>query len=520
MSTLRVDTLQTPDSLFQVDVKSLSTSSMLAEVATFADLAGLTPANQQWARTQNYLTTGDFGGADYRWNGSQWVLIPSIAGINVKQLGARGDGTDDTSALNAAFAYSGYCQLADGAYKITGPLYAQAQCKIFGNKWEKCRIQRSGVWDGHTLNIGDATTSSLEFEVTEVLFEQLHPGFSGGVDTPIVDRLTNGQAHIKVWGGTGGKIHKCWFQFGVYGVDIVGGNQITVEQCFFNGIYDGAVAGRQESIAGIRVNNSSLPGMGYATCHKLLNNNFSGYFSPDRTINNGANTYVSHQDCGYQYGILINGCEGIEIAGGYIGVNNSNSIKIASNSTLPLLQNVNIHDVFFDGCTLYSILITSEDGGIATIVDIHDNKFNGQLVTYGALQMSAYAGAQSSKLVTFKNNTGNGHNRCPIYNDGCGGFFPSDNKFIGYNARNGGGAAQTNAAFQAGLYSALPAGVVQADDNYFGGAVNDPTAQGFADFTVVFGAGMLYSTASNNRGLMRDGTLGRTSGVTQTYPTS
>jgi hypothetical protein len=329
-----------------------------------------------------------------------------------------------------------------------------------------------------------------------------------------VHRLTDGQAHLRIFGGHMGVVERCWFQHAPYGVVISGGAMIRLYQNYFSGSWDTRVVEMQETFASVRIMND--PVFGFATLIQLHDNYFSGYQSPGgRTITDGAISYVSHEDAGPAQAIYVDGVEGLEIKGGYIGVNNSYGIYVVPGTSDPsyrLTQNIDIQDVFFDGARLYSLYFGSVDGSGAAIVNISNNRFNGQRVTRGVLHVDAPSGVQCIKGLTFNNNISQGHNRAPLYLAGAAGARITNNVMASYNDRGGG----TTPEFAAGAFVGLYSREVHFANNLWGGGLNTWQGPNNCKWGVYFDGN--YGSASNERGIlgMTGGSV--VGGIPQTYP--
>lgn len=127
------------------DVATIQQLAAVAGVLAAADYpsraavaAAEITALQLYIRTAGYYAPGDGGHALYAKVGSEpshagkvqsadgawWVLVPDGRGINVRTVGAKGDGsTDDTAAINAAFgvamAFKKDLYLPAGTYRMT-----------------------------------------------------------------------------------------------------------------------------------------------------------------------------------------------------------------------------------------------------------------------------------------------------------------------------------------------------------------------------------------------------------------
>lgn len=161
----------------------------VATVATVADLVALDPIRFQAASTKGYYSAADGGAGTYYWVSNQtstnkgakiassssgsWVLLADE--FNVKQWGAKGDGsTDDSVAINAAITYAGTQGINRSVYIPRGEFRIGAPIYIRGSNI-KLRVH------GHVKNINGTNTAVL---------------IAGAIyDTGTAARITNGIAY-------------------------------------------------------------------------------------------------------------------------------------------------------------------------------------------------------------------------------------------------------------------------------------------------------------------------------------
>lgn len=417
------------------------------------------------------------------------------------------------AALNRAFAANRAVFVAPGYYAVDGPLKAQSAGRVCGEYgFDATRIVRRGSWAGNTLEFGRDLPGqgSYNFVAEDIRFEQEHPGFIPGTSTSFTDKAMGG--HILVFGGTNGQIRRCWFSYGSFGVWILGGTNIRLEDNHVVGSWDDGNSALCEMDAAIRVTNS--PRHGIATCHKIIGNYLGGIPTVTRTLTDGAATWQSHQDGGPAYGVLVEGCEGIVIADNYLGGNNKHTLRLAPNAPngYSILGSVRIRDNFFDACTLYSISIDSVDGNFATMVSIHHNEFNGQLQAQGVLDVDG--ADQRVRGLNFSHNITQAHLRTPLRLMGAYRSSIHGNIIGAYNCRNGG----TTKDFASG---ALVGGVAREQhfaNNQWGGDINTFANQGNNCKWGAYFDGE-YGSAMNERALLGMAGGAVVAGISQTYPT-
>jgi hypothetical protein len=415
---------------------------------------------------------------------------------NVRDFGAVGDGVaDDTAAIRSACAAERDVFFPRGKYKITGPIVTQRGAVIAGEKWEETRLQRHGVWDGHTFEIGGNGIGSYAFEVHNLLFEQMHPDFVQGLSTSMADRLTGDQTHLFVKGGTNGIVRDCWFEGCVYSIRAYGHTSLNIEHNFFRGSWDSENAAVSETRAHIVIGNH--PTHGIATLNRIKNNYIAGGPLPVRSYTIDGVTFEMSRDGGALYGALVNGAEGLEVSGNYIGGQNGYSMLFLPQGSI--CSNIDIHDNFFDGNILGTIAFSAADPASYTnIISIHDNRFNGQFDSPRALEVLNNGGHHTASMLVFESNILNAHIKTPLVLFGLSGGSIKNNIVTGYNARGITAVSPDNAA---GAYVGQISREVDFSGNKWGGGVNNMAASNNCVWGIVREGGTNI-TASNERGIL------------------
>jgi hypothetical protein len=403
---------------------------------------------------------------------------PSIKGLG---FDVRGDGspsdadmTRETAAINSALQASRAVTFPNGNYLINGPLTTQHDTHIIApGGFEEAGITRGGSqnWAGHTLRMGPDLAFS--FHVEGLRFQNPHPGFNSTVSGSTIGstRLTSGQAHIFARSGGVGVIRDCWFDNGVYNIALEGGTSHRIEHCYFTGFWDDLNAGRQETVANIHISNDLVNGGGYATMHQIVDCYVAaGGFSEDRTYTVGTTTFVSHHDLGPAYGILVQGCEGLKVVGGYIGGNNRASIRLeAGSGGAALLSDIDINGVFFDSQMESAIVVdTTNAGNTVSSLAIRGNTFNGQVQGPRALIVRNTNGVSCDDLIVSDNIIKN-HTFCPLYLSGARQALIEGNIVTRYAARGGGVG---NAGIAAGAVIDGASSDVHFGPNYWAGGTS------------------------------------------------
>jgi hypothetical protein len=151
-----------------------------------AAIAATIPSDINALRIMGYTTVGDGGESVYKkvgtpapveaWHfqsadGAYWELVPGEQGVNVKQLGATGDGvTDDLAAFEAArdFAQNNgedgtvaaiFIPTPDDYYSFSSKLACNAEIYIQGSSHYSCRIR--GDFDGPVIEFQTGSNKSI-----------------------------------------------------------------------------------------------------------------------------------------------------------------------------------------------------------------------------------------------------------------------------------------------------------------------------------------------------------------------
>jgi hypothetical protein len=417
---------------------------------------------------------------------------------SVAWYGAKGNNVDDdTAAIQKALDSNRAVSFPPGLFKLSAPLRAQPRAVLLGHRWEATRLERHGVWAGPTVQVGQnlAGQGSYAFHIKNILFNQNHPGFVQGTSTTMQDRLSSGQAHVAVFGGTNGVIEDCWFEHGVYGIDARGCTLLTIQRNFFRGSWDDANPNICETEASIRIAND--PVHGYAAMNRLIGNYIAGGPLVNRTYTIGNVTYEMQRDGGSKFGVLVFGAERLEIKGGYIGGQNQYGVAFMPNGTI--CTNIDIEGIFFDGSIQGSIVFSaSAPGAMTNIIQIHKNRFNGQMDAPRILEVVNNGGAHTAAALDFSNNIGNAHPKTPLVLFGLSGGRFTDNQIFGYHARGGGNGSPD---FAAGAYVGQISRQVHFSDNTWGGGINDMGDANNCQWGVVF-AGAGFGSTNNEKGIL------------------
>lgn len=186
MSTLRTNNLQTTDNLFTIAVTDLANAVKSAQVVDSVAAVKLLNKNaaSKYVNTSGYYVAGDGGGAMYYYDstdvssvdngvtvivandGARWKLT-STGRINVKQAGAKGDGTtNDTAAFTRAAANFNSVYVPSGTYILTSPItVTDRDFSIFGDGKDLTTLRwnssGNGIEFNDTTGIASQTRATL-----------------------------------------------------------------------------------------------------------------------------------------------------------------------------------------------------------------------------------------------------------------------------------------------------------------------------------------------------------------------
>ena len=170
--------------------------------------------------------------------------------INVKKYGALGDGaTDDSAALNAAFAAAGdeYCTVLfpSGTYMIGSPVNIPSNTTIYFDNAEIKVIRTDSTWKELTFSLGEygnLNYSSGYNGVHDVTFVDMK--FNGGYSN-VFTAATHGGGNIGLNHCKNIKFIGCQFSNIVndHYIDIAGSENVVIRDCvFYGGVYLGSEA--------------------------------------------------------------------------------------------------------------------------------------------------------------------------------------------------------------------------------------------------------------------------------------
>ena len=439
----------------------------------------------------------------------------------VDQYGAVGDGsTDDIDAINAcaaanrAFMFHPYKN-----YLVSDTIMAQSGAAIMCPSGDGATITREGVWDGPTMQLGVDLVAQGAYacRIKQLRFtvQGRGPGdFTGGVSTTMANKLTNGQQHLVLWGGTNGQVEDCTFEHGVYQIDVYGCAQLKLRRNWFYGSWNPDISALQETESSIRVQNSSTHGI--ATMILLEDNWIGGLPTLSKEWTDGDAVWTGTREAGPKTGVLIHSVEGFEMRGGYIGGQSEYCVYINPQAYgANICDHLFIHDVFFDPGTISHILVAAGEGSICNFLKVHNNGFHGQLSGAHVFYIANVGtGGISAQNVSFLGNDSNAHLRTPLVLSGARGALISDNRITSYNARESG----TDQGIAAGALVNASARNVHFGTNQWGGDL----AGGATDHCKwgVYGEDPTYFSAADQRAInlgLAGGAV--VAGDSQDYPT-
>lgn len=300
--------------------------------------------------------------------------------------------------------------------------------------------------------------------------------------TALPNRLTGDQAHLEVHGCQSGIV-----KIGGYGardmLAVFGGNALEYHVDSYGGMWDPAYPLVQEARSVIRLTKSARHGHGtnhVAPNPQLVGGNGSGLKIEGgvvtvlkRDVPSGTVVVQATQRLGPLFGWLIESCENYSILGGFSGGFAHSNIAIR-----PVVGG-NIFNGHIDGhdgdesnhAAIYAARDVAEANCPQTLM-VENCRFNGQLIGQRAVDISGDNGLFSMKNFRFMNNITRAHLGGAVRLTGVDGGRVSKNRIQGYNCSGNdtgaGGDASTSGLFRGGITRD-----VLADDNLYGGGIND-----------------------------------------------
>jgi hypothetical protein len=238
--TRQAETLQQVDERLDAHSIVISGAAEYATrtVAQAADIAG----SVSFLRTAGYAAPGDGGGALYKkvaapnspkpWhiqtaNGAWWEYVSGERGVNVRALGASGDGaTDDRAAIQAAVDLAAerqkavYIPASPAAYRIGGPIVIAkaAEITLQGDGWNLSQIGGKAGYAGNYITFGDADpTAGIMSRISDL-------GFIGPISGTVGSAIRAMNANTAVF-------ERLLFQSVQTGVDLASCFAVTFRDC-------------------------------------------------------------------------------------------------------------------------------------------------------------------------------------------------------------------------------------------------------------------------------------------------
>jgi hypothetical protein len=349
----------------------------------------------------------------------------------------------------------------------------------------------------------------------------VHPGrlgfvtmSQGGGDVALPNVLTGGQSHIEVHGPQNG-----YARVGGYGcphfASTFGGAGMVWDNPFlFGGVWDPDNPLAQEGISQFRFTES--PYFGHGTNHFLRTPHIYGgnataqaTATPGvtvplrRSVTIGNKTVQVSRRIGPKYGVLIESCEDVEIAGGF-----SAGYAIANFAYIPVSStsytcNVIISGHKCDESNLYGFYAsrTSAAFGRLDTLKIHDCTFNGQQIGERAVFIDGSTSLFPVQRLEIKNTVFRAYLSGVLKLTGVDGGELSGNTYAGYN----GSANDTAAGGSTDTFAILIDGItrnMKIESEVFGGGINfdtetnTPDAYGLSPNGTQWG--MIDGTSINN----------------------
>lgn len=438
-----------------------------------------------------------------------------------------GRGGDDTAAIQAALNATPkpFLFFPKGTYIVSSQLNAPAGTRLFGQEMEGTIIQRTATHTGHTLVVGTEAAHAGSIDISGLTFRRpitFNGGspYIAGTSTLVDNKLTGGQAHLQVRSSQGALINSCTFRDMPIGIDLRGCTLTTIRDCIVSGsIWDQLTVGLQEGLDAILLTQDDV---GNACTVITIDNCHigGGYGSAVRPVTIGSIVANYSENVGQQFGIRVNGVEGLTVKGTYVGGQNTYGIFIESRSGVTSSNIKIVGGNFFDGSRLRCIHFDQANiGGSTVLVNITANNFNGEFACQSHIYANDTFGVPCLFQATIGDNTMMGSNLAAMVFRGALGVKISDNVVSSYNARGGNTGDPAGSAGCFVVLGAANCDKVFTSGNIWGGGANNLSSTNNCQWGVFFnGAAVTAAGASGERSAGLGLGAGALVNVAQTYP--
>jgi len=420
------------------------------------------------------------------------TAVSNYVTASVKTFGAVGDGTtDDTVAIQAAVTAAGAGGLVyfpTGTYLVSSTINCLTNQQLIGNGVNNTIIRRFANY-GDTFNFVNAGSANIK----KMWF---YHGTLPNIGFTTLTNLATTGSHIRFQNAQGALIEDCWFWRMPFQINLEQGSLVKINRCNIQGCWNTFYPAAQEGIAGIYVGCSA-----YIQLVDITNCYFGGSNSGAQTVSfpiigNGTQTVnFTSTNAGNQYAIRADGCEGLIIDNCYMGGNTQSNIFMTAKR---ILSQVRISNNFLDGAGLDKPMINFESPlsqGYPVMVNISDNNFNGELMSYQSIGSNNPYGSQPT-IANFQitgntmgNNLGSG-----IFLRNVQGGLIANNVVAAYNSRNLTPGGDVN--YCTGIYVTNSVSV-KIDSNIVGGAVNSAAPSAYTYKGVILDGTIVNVTEKN-----------------------
>lgn len=388
--------------------------------------------------------------------------------ISVRRFGALGDGTNQTTAIQAACHAFTDIYIPPGTYLVDSTISLQPCTRIYGAAAEKTIITRVANYSA-TFAIGTSAAPANNFEIAHLW---LYKGQSySTTTTDITYRVSASAAHVAVYGGQRCSIHDCFVWGMPIGIAIENTSLMTIRDNNFNGIWDPRIASLQEGLASVLLKTDPTQA-NTNTLIDIHNNHFTGgYFTTSRSTTVGTAIATQFQQIGPRMGLVANACEALNIHGNFFGGQAEWCIELKPQQ---ILAGVRITGNWFDSGLSGGIVCStlSADRNTNGLI-INANYMNGQTNGWNALLVDFPASITCVVNLIVSNNHMENWVAAPMSIHGVRGAQINGNIVNNYNCLAGGSG---DPAYAAGLHILPGAKLVFSHDNLWGSGVNGAAA--------------------------------------------
>jgi hypothetical protein len=360
-------------------------------------------------------------------------------------------------------------QLLPGTHVATSTWVLDSSVDLRGAGGTKTIVYRSSAY-------GDTIYQETGFARISGIFFQ-HGTLDAANPADLNFRLTDGSAHIRLKDTQDSLVRDCIGWRMPYGLVTDGGHNTRIENCWFTGVWDKEVLGKQEGLADIYFAGTSR----YGQLGKVLNCYLSGSAGPTRstTFTDGVNSVsvLLVSNIGSKSNMLVESVEDLDISGTYFGRASFSLLHFTPNN---IVNNVRVTNCFFDnagdGAEGRQILVDTLLPSKSILgLSVTGNTFNGEYDTNNAFYVSTSTADNTPTVINlaFTGNTLFAHTAAPIVLFGVGAGSVTGNTITNWNSVGAALISSTNSLTASPVYVGPVSYGVIIQSNALGGGGNN-----------------------------------------------